>query len=628
MPRGAWIIGALGFIAITAAALWLNQPRQPVASKALLETLLADGKPHPVGTPEGVAMAERVAKALAEAGATVTFQRTEIAGPGGQPLALVNVLGRLKGRNPGPATLVTAHHDSVAAGPGAGDDGAGVVSVIEVARTLAKEGTQRDVILLLTDGEERGLYGAIAFVAEHPWFDDVGSVVNLDARGASGPCHVYELGFNHRPLVAIMQEFLPRPMTSSFADDLYRRMPNGSDFTVYRSVGLPGFNLAFIGDVQHYHQASDVPANLDAGTLAHMQESALALARGLDRAPPIARGTSEKLAAVRSRLAIGDPTAMQELRRADLGTAPEPSAQSFASFWQRWILTFDRGLAPWFTGGLALLLLIAWSVAWYRDVLRCRAMLGGLGRVVLLTFTVGGAAAAAAWGIAHHGSVAEQGWFSGMWPIPAWPWITALWSVAFLIGVAQWQLIPRRNAWGSASAVMVVLFALLGTASVVTPASAAMLLPVLAVGTLAHLIAAILPRALARFGAAFAAMVTLWALAAVLMPLEPALIDAFGFGAGPLVMMARPLLFVVAFCVLLPGAAPAVVVVKREIQRPSQATTRITEPTSMPGVSTATAGTSAPSTTWAPPAVVITEQPPIELDARREETPRRNEWAP
>ena len=47
MPRGAWILGAIGFIAVTAAALWQHQPRQPVASTALLTMLLGDGAPHP-----------------------------------------------------------------------------------------------------------------------------------------------------------------------------------------------------------------------------------------------------------------------------------------------------------------------------------------------------------------------------------------------------------------------------------------------------------------------------------------------------------------------------------------------------------------------------------------------------
>lgn len=558
MPRGAWILGAIGFIAVTAAALWQHQPRQPVASTALLTMLLGDGAPHPVGTPAGAAHAARVAKALTDAGVAVEMHRTEIAGAGGAPIKLENVLGRLKGRTEGPATLLTAHHDSVSAGPGAGDDGSGTVTVIECARVLAQEGTERDVILLLTDGEEAGLLGAIAFAGEHPWFDDVGSVVNLDARGAAGPCHVYEVGYGQRDLVALMQSALPRPVTSSVADEIYSRMPNGSDFTVYRRLGIPGFNLAFIGDVHRYHQASDVPENLHPGTLAHMQESALALVRALDRAPPLPNGKSAEIGAWRSRMSIGDPTAMRELRRSELGTAPEPTPQSFASFGQRWMLAFDAGLAPWFTGAIALLMAFALAMAWWRGMLPCGAFWGALARLFILACAVGGAAAVAAIAMALFGQLDGRGWHQGAWPVPAWPWFAGLWAVAFAVGIALWQLIPARNAWANAASSAMLYIVLLGAVAAFIPSTAAWLLPALAVSAVAFLMAAVLPTSIARYSAAFAACVQLWALTAIFMPFEPSLIDALGFGEGAIPVIIRPLLVGVAFCVLLPGARSTV----------------------------------------------------------------------
>ena len=43
------------------------------------------------------------------------------------------------------------------------------------------------MIFLFTDGEERGLIGARAFVDQHRWARDVGVVLNLDTRGNTGP---------------------------------------------------------------------------------------------------------------------------------------------------------------------------------------------------------------------------------------------------------------------------------------------------------------------------------------------------------------------------------------------------------------------------------------------------------
>src|SRR5690606_32965390 len=105
---------------------------------------------------------------------------------------VVNVMTRLPGNGEGPAVLLTAHYDSVGAGPGVSDDLAGVVAILEAARLLLEDEPMRNsVILLFTDGEEMGLLGAEAF-ALHPWLDDVGVVVNLEARGTAGQSILFE----------------------------------------------------------------------------------------------------------------------------------------------------------------------------------------------------------------------------------------------------------------------------------------------------------------------------------------------------------------------------------------------------------------------------------------------------
>jgi hypothetical protein len=56
-------------------------------------------------------------------------------------------------------------------------------------------------------------------------------------------------------------------------------MPNNTDFTFFKRAGLTGLNFAFIDGVEHYHSASDTPANLDQRSLQHTGDYALALAR-------------------------------------------------------------------------------------------------------------------------------------------------------------------------------------------------------------------------------------------------------------------------------------------------------------------------------------------------------------
>ena len=97
-----------------------------------------------------------------------------------------NIVARWRGSGPAgkKALLLSAHYDSVARGPGAGDDASGVAAILESLRALkAGPAPERDVIILINDGEEVGLFGADVFADEHPWAKDVGVVLNFDARG-------------------------------------------------------------------------------------------------------------------------------------------------------------------------------------------------------------------------------------------------------------------------------------------------------------------------------------------------------------------------------------------------------------------------------------------------------------
>ncbi|MBM4112362.1 MAG: M20/M25/M40 family metallo-hydrolase [Phycisphaerae bacterium] len=577
MPRVAWIFGALGALAILAAAIAMNQPREPRGDMELLNELLRERTPHPVASAAGDAQAAKVARMLADAigagtvidgdastplptsGPVAAIQRASVE-RFGAPVKVANVLGRIRGRAAGPATMLVAHHDSVAAGPGAGDDGSGVVSVLLAARELAKEGTQRDVIFLLTDGEEAGLLGAIAFCAEHPWFDEVGSVVNIDSRGASGPCHIYQIGYDERALVQVLSESVPRPIASSLANEVAALMPNATDFLVFEWVGMPGINLACIGDVKHYHQPSDLPENFHPGTLGHLQETMLALARGLDRARPIEGGVLPGFAEWRSRYQIGDPTATKELRAAinDRGMTkaprrPEPSPQSFASFWQRWTLAWDAGLSPFLATAALVAVLLGATILWGRGLLACGPTIGAVVALVLAVLASSGAAMAAAWTCSLIGAREGSGWTYGIFPPDPWPWLGAVWAAAVLPAAALWQFVPRRAAWANAVGAVLLLSLVLCGLSVAMPAVAAMVLPIVGATAIVLLLASTLPRSAAGFAAGLVACVQLWALGAVLFPLVPALQDAMGFRLLPMVLIA-PLLTVLAFTALLPGA--------------------------------------------------------------------------
>ena len=192
-----------------------------------------------------------------------------------------NVLVRIPGSQPGGrAVLITAHYDSREIALGAGDDGSGVVAILESLRALGVRGQLRnDLIVLITDAEELGLLGARAFVGEHPWMDDVAVVLGIEMRGGGGPSIMFETGENNGWVVEQLRQADPYPSANSVSYEIYRRMPNDTDFTPFREAGRQGLNFAALGRPHVYHQVYDSPGNLSEATVQHHGEHALAMLR-------------------------------------------------------------------------------------------------------------------------------------------------------------------------------------------------------------------------------------------------------------------------------------------------------------------------------------------------------------
>jgi hypothetical protein len=191
-----------------------------------------------------------------------------------------NIVARLPGTASSGAIMLMAHYDSVSSGPGASDDGAGVVAILETVRALqAGEPLKNDLIVLLTDGEELGLLGAQAFADDHPWMKEVALVINLEARGSSGGSMMFETSGGNGRLVAEYARVAARPVTTSLFADLYKQMPNDTDLTVFLEKGVSGLNFAYGDNWSDYHTGHDSLTDLDVGSLQHHGENALYLAR-------------------------------------------------------------------------------------------------------------------------------------------------------------------------------------------------------------------------------------------------------------------------------------------------------------------------------------------------------------
>ncbi len=78
----------------------------------------------------------------------------------------VNVIGRRPGEAGRDAVVVLAHYDTVRNSPGADDNTASVVALLQIARALAPYRFRDSIVLAATDLEERGFFGARRLVPE------------------------------------------------------------------------------------------------------------------------------------------------------------------------------------------------------------------------------------------------------------------------------------------------------------------------------------------------------------------------------------------------------------------------------------------------------------------------------
>jgi acetylornithine deacetylase/succinyl-diaminopimelate desuccinylase-like protein len=191
------ILLALVLVGLTLLSLLPLLPPRVVGATASRGTFSAErarpdlaavaSEPRPMGSPAHSRVRRHLVERLRQIGVEPDERsHTLVWREGAEARAAVvhNVAARLAGTAPTGSVLLAAHYDSVPGSPGAGDNGVAVAALLETLRALRELPPPRnDVIFLFSDGEEQGLLGAQAFVAEHPWSRSVRVVLNFEARG-------------------------------------------------------------------------------------------------------------------------------------------------------------------------------------------------------------------------------------------------------------------------------------------------------------------------------------------------------------------------------------------------------------------------------------------------------------
>lgn len=194
-----------------------------------------------------------------------------------------NILAEFSPLHPSEDTtylMMVAHYDSRYSQPvlkdtvwsyGAADNGYGIGVILE---TVSQALTSRDqwnqgLKVLFTDAEEVGIMGMTAMWENDPQeFDNVGFMINIDARGPWGPALLFETSAGNEKVMDLYADAAEYPYTYSLTTVVYSLMPTVTDFTVVKD-SLPGMNFSTIVDVNHYHTDLDNFSNISAKSIQH-----------------------------------------------------------------------------------------------------------------------------------------------------------------------------------------------------------------------------------------------------------------------------------------------------------------------------------------------------------------------
>ena len=279
--------------AFIAYGLWTSPfpNKEGFSTKRVVEDLkVISEKPHSVAHPEERAeVVQYLTQRLEELGGnTKTYVYPNITSRK-FTFDAINVLAEfppLKASADTTYLMMIAHHDSrypwklngdTVISKGAVDDGYGLGIILESVRQALKyrQEWSQGIKVLFTDAEEVDLQGMkAAYKHNKEIFDNVGLILNIEARGPFGPALLFETSMGNEKVIQLYADHARYPFTYSLMNVVYHQMPNGSDFNITRD-SIPGMNFSAIADINHYHTDLDNIDNISEKTIGHYGEQLL-----------------------------------------------------------------------------------------------------------------------------------------------------------------------------------------------------------------------------------------------------------------------------------------------------------------------------------------------------------------
>lgn len=302
--RPVILFAAVVLSGLLAYGLWTLPKPQNVdcegfsSARVVEDIRVISQKPHSVAHPdERAQVREYLIDRLESMGAdtVMQFRYDSIVGPQNKHVEYtfdaVNLLAEFAPASEtvsGTDLMLVAHYDSRYSQPmprdtvwsyGAADDGYGVGVILETVSLALKNRAEwkQGVKVLFTDAEEPGMKGMKAIWENNrEVFDNVGLVLNVEARGTWGPALLFEACPGNAKVQELYASTAAYPFTYSLTTVVYQFLPMFTDFTIVKDE-LPGLNFSNIADVNHYHTDLDNFSNISEKTIQHYGSQILPL---------------------------------------------------------------------------------------------------------------------------------------------------------------------------------------------------------------------------------------------------------------------------------------------------------------------------------------------------------------
>jgi len=208
-------------------------------------------------------------------------------------VAGVNLLAMISGQDRRRFLVLSAHYDHVGVlrgeiYNGADDNASGVAGVLALAEELQRHPLKHSVLIALFDGEEAGLLGAKAFVAEaRRRKTSLALEVNLDMIGHSEKGELWAAGAARYPILLPALKALQAraPLRLLLGHDRpgarQEDWTNDSDQGPFHAAGIP-FVYFGVEDHKDYHRPSDDPETMTPAFFERAVATVLLALRRLD----------------------------------------------------------------------------------------------------------------------------------------------------------------------------------------------------------------------------------------------------------------------------------------------------------------------------------------------------------